>query len=220
MKDPRIAIALAMVACTAAACRQSPSNQAAPNAAAANVSVSRVAAPTPTPTVTPSPSSTPSPRSIMQPSVAPEPVQPPPLLPIDGTVNFPNGGAALDDAAKATLDKLAADPATATGGPVILRGSTDSSGNDADNLAMSRRRARAVAAYLESKGVAKDRIQVIALGEGRPVAPDRNLDGSDNPAGRAKNRRVDIEIDLPAPAPPAEAAAAAAPANTTAAAPQ
>jgi len=133
----------------------------------------------------------------MQPTVTQESVVPPPLVPISGTVGFPNGGAALDQAARDELDKLASDPATAAGGPVILRGSTDSSGSDADNLAMSRRRALAVSAYLKSKGVDPSRIQIVALGEGRPVAPDRNLDGSDNPAGREKNRRVDIEIDLP-----------------------
>jgi OOP family OmpA-OmpF porin len=45
---------------------------------------------------------------------------------------------------------------------------------------------------------------VIALGEARPVAPNANLDGSDNPGGRARNRRVDITVspgEQPAPAP-------------------
>jgi len=32
------------------------------------------------------------------------------------------------------------------------------------------------------------------LGETKPVAPNTNLDGSDNPAGRQKNRRVEILI--------------------------
>ena len=70
-------------------------------------------------------------------------------------------------------------------GAIVLRGSSDSRGSDADNKAASKRRAEAVARYLEAHGVAKDRLTVIALGEDRPVAPNANLDGSDNPAGRA-----------------------------------
>ena len=52
--------------------------------------------------------------------------------------------------------------------------------------------------YLESKDVAPDRISVIALGETRPIAPNANEDGSDNPEGRARNRRVEIEVQPPA----------------------
>jgi len=200
MSSGRLIVASAVLASTIAGCRQAPQQPAEPNTTAPNAAAP-APAPTPTPSTTPTPP--PSPKSIMQPTVTQEQVLPPPLVPISGTVGFPDGGAALDQAARDELDKLAGDPATAAGGPVILRGSTDSSGSDADNLAMSRRRALAVAAYLESKGVSRDRIQIVALGEGRPVAPDRNLDGSDNPAGRAKNRRVDIEIDLPPKTPEA-----------------
>lgn len=192
MTGGRFIVASVVLASTITGCHQAPQHEAAPNTIAPNA-----AAPAPAPTPSAAPAPPPSPKSIMQPTVTQEPVLPPPLVPISGTVGFPNGGATLDQAAKDELDKLAGDPATAAGGPVILRGATDSSGSDADNLAMSRRRALAVATYLEGKSVDRDRIQIVALGEGRPVAPDRNLDGSDNPAGRAKNRRVDVEIDLP-----------------------
>jgi OOP family OmpA-OmpF porin len=40
---------------------------------------------------------------------------------------------------------------------------------------------------------------VIGLGEDRPVAPNAHLDGSDDPEGRARNRRVEIEV-TPVPA--------------------
>ena len=36
--------------------------------------------------------------------------------------------------------------------------------------------------------------QVAGYGETQPVAPNNNEDGSDNPAGRALNRRVDIQF--------------------------
>ena len=86
----------------------------------------------------------------------------------------------------------------------------------------SKKRAEAVAHYLEKHGVAKDRITVIALGEGRPIAPNAKLDGSDDPEGRARNRRVDISVtpgDLPEPAatPSAEPSPIPSPAATAAA---
>ena len=137
---------------------------------------------------------TPAARSIMQPSVVPEPTPTPtPLAPLTETIRFA-AGARLDDAARAVLDQLIANPTTASGGPIILRGSSDSAGSDQDNLIMSRKRAEAVAAYLETKGIAPDRLTVVALGEGRPVAPNVKLDGSDDPEGRARNRRVDIAV--------------------------
>lgn len=152
------------------------------------------AAPTPTPTPAAVASATPSPRSIMQPDVIAEPIAPPPPMPFNATIGFPEGGAKLDTAASQALDAVIANPVTATGGAIVLRGSSDSRGSDADNKAASKKRAEAVAQYLEAHGVAKDRVTVIALGEDRPVAPNANLDGSDNPAGRAKNRRVDLTV--------------------------
>jgi OOP family OmpA-OmpF porin len=185
-----------LAALALAGCQQP--QDAAQNNAAANRTVF-AAKPKPTP----SPTTPPSPRSIMQPDVIEQPILPPPPMPFDARVGFPEGGAKLDEAATQALDAVLANPVTATGGPIVLRGSTDSHGSDADNKAASKKRAEAVAHYLEKHGVAKNRITVIALGEGRPIAPNAKLDGSDDPEGRARNRRVDISVtpgDLPAPA--------------------
>lgn len=149
-------------------------------------------------------------QSIMQPEVAaenpPVPSPTPTAAPsLDTTVLFPVG-AALDAEATAALDHLvAALPAEAA---LVIRGHSDSPGGDAANLSQSRRRANAVRDYLAAQGVAADRITVIALGETRPVAPNANLDGSDDPTGRARNRRVEVEVmpmPAPAPAPPSPA---------------
>jgi OmpA-OmpF porin, OOP family len=132
-------------------------------------------------------------RSIMRPAVAqPEPAPPPPP-PTHVTVPFAEPSPALGDAQTALIDPLIA---RLSGGTdrIVLRGSTDSRGADRRNIAVSRRRARLVAAYLERKGIARDRIAIVALGESRPVAPNMTLDGQDDPAGRARNRRVDIDI--------------------------
>ncbi|QKS02023.1 OmpA family protein [Sphingomonas sp. CL5.1] len=102
------------------------------------------------------------------------------------------------------LDDLLHQPATAAGGRIVLRGNTDSRGSDSANLIVSRRMAEAVRDYLVKNGVDRERISVIALGERRPVAPNAHADGSDDPEGRARNRRVEIEVLLPdTPARPA-----------------
>ena len=188
-------------------------NQAAPGNAVAGKTVFGAPTPTPAPTPTANPGVTPTPRSIMQPNVIDKPILPPPPMPISETVGFPDGGAKLDDAAKQQLDQLASDPVTASGGPIVLRGSSDSRGSDADNKAVSKRRAEAVAAYLESKGIAKERMSIIALGEDRPVAPNAKLDGSDNPEGRARNRRVDVTVTPGSQDDPAPSASSDAPGN-------
>ena len=82
---------------------------------------------------------------------------------------------------------------------------------------MSRLRAEAVRDYLTDKGIAEERITVIALGDGRPAAPNVTLDGSDDPEGRRQNRRVDIEIIVPEAATP-DGADTAAPEATSPAA--
>ncbi|MFV0923384.1 OmpA family protein [Sphingomonas parapaucimobilis] len=110
------------------------------------------------------------------------------------TIGFPQGGAGLDSDAKATLDRLAADPVVRSGN-LILRGHSDSEGDDEANRIMSRKRAEAVRDYLARKGLDRSRMRVIALGETRPVAPNAKPDGSDDSEGRARNRRVEIDVD-------------------------
>jgi len=71
---------------------------------------------------------------------------------------------------------------------------TDSKGNDQYNMKLSQRRAESVVAYLISKGVAMQRLKAKGYGESKPVAPNDNPDGSDNPEGRTLNRRTDFKI--------------------------
>lgn len=143
-------------------------------------------------------------KSIIRPDVEPSPTPTPPAEPVELTVPFPAKGAQPDPEGMALLDRLVADPVFALGGPITIWGHSDSSGSDASNLIASRKRAEAARDYLVQKGVAAERITVIALGEARPIAPNRKLDGSDDPEGRDKNRRVEIKVDLPRAAPAAE----------------
>ncbi|WP_324699268.1 OmpA family protein [Novosphingobium aerophilum] len=138
-------------------------------------------------------------KSIIRDDVAVGPTEAPPLEAVHLVVPFPAKGAKPDDAGRALIDGLLATPTFQAGGPVTLWGHSDSRGSDAENLAASRRRAEAVRDYLAGKGVDRKRIMVIAMGEARPIAPNRKLDGSDDPEGRNRNRRVEIEVRPPEP---------------------
>ena len=77
---------------------------------------------------------------------------------------------------------------------VLIVGHTDSKGTEEYNLDLGLRRAGAVAQALAELGFEPLNIESASGGEGYPVAPNANPDGSDNPEGRQQNRRVDIEI--------------------------
>ena len=71
---------------------------------------------------------------------------------------------------------------------IIAVGHTDSVGTDAYNQKLSIRRAESVKAYLLSKGIEANRVYTEGKGEKQPVADNKTS------AGRAKNRRVEIEV--------------------------
>lgn len=77
---------------------------------------------------------------------------------------------------------------------VRIEGHTDSLGNAAYNLKLSQERADSVKRYLVDHGISSSRLTTKGYGETRPVAPNTKPDGSDNPAGRAKNRRVELHV--------------------------
>jgi outer membrane protein OmpA-like peptidoglycan-associated protein len=80
-------------------------------------------------------------------------------------------------------------------GPVMIQGYTDALGNDAYNQRLSERRARAVKTWFATReGLASMKFLTSGYGARNPVAPNRDPDGSDNPAGRQLNRRVMLII--------------------------
>jgi OOP family OmpA-OmpF porin len=160
------------------------------------------ALPSPAPTISASPSA-----SIIRPDITPHPIDVIPPPPLKLTVGFPDGGSELNAAAKQALMHLLEAEQIDQAWPIVLRGHSDSAGSDRANLAVSQRRAEAVAAWLEDHGVSADRIRIVAFGEQNPVAPNANPNGTPNEPGRAKNRRVDIRIAPPAPAADAEGGA-------------
>jgi len=78
---------------------------------------------------------------------------------------------------------------------VEIQGHTDSKGSEEYNMKLGMRRAESVKAYLGTQGIKTDRISTRSFGKTQPVA-DNELNGHDNPAGRALNRRVVI-IEVP-----------------------
>ncbi len=79
-------------------------------------------------------------------------------------------------------------------GLILISGYTDSKGTDAYNKRLSLVRAQAVKNWFEAQGLHQN-YQTEGLGAANPVAPNANDDGSDNPEGRAKNRRVEIIVN-------------------------
>jgi outer membrane protein OmpA-like peptidoglycan-associated protein len=78
-------------------------------------------------------------------------------------------------------------------GPVRVEGHTDSKGSAGYNQVLSKRRADAVRLWLMHTESLKS-VTFIAAGFGatKPVAPNTAPDGSDDPVGRQRNRRVEL----------------------------
>jgi outer membrane protein OmpA-like peptidoglycan-associated protein len=101
-------------------------------------------------------------------------------------VLFDTGQATLKPGADRAVDRLAQFLKDSPGTDVLIEGHTDSVGTDDYNLALSQRRAQAVADALSARGVSADRVQTKGLGKAYPVA------SNDTQAGRQQNRRVEI----------------------------
>jgi outer membrane protein OmpA-like peptidoglycan-associated protein len=78
---------------------------------------------------------------------------------------------------------------------VRIEGHTDAKGSDAYNQKLSERRAQSVRQWLVQKeGVDGSKMAPQGFGARKPVAPNNKPDGSDDPEGRQKNRRVEIVL--------------------------
>ena len=80
-------------------------------------------------------------------------------------------------------------------GQVRILGYTDGKGSAAYNQALSERRAKSVERwFVEQGGLRQVHFVTQGFGARNPVAPNTKPDGSDNPEGRKKNRRVEIVV--------------------------
>jgi OOP family OmpA-OmpF porin len=101
---------------------------------------------------------------------------------------FDSGSAELTRDCERALDQVAralrASPATR----LIVEGHTDNIGAREVNRRISERRAKAVKAYLLSKGVDSHHAIAIGYGDSRPIADNAT------PEGRKKNRRIEFVV--------------------------
>lgn len=103
---------------------------------------------------------------------------------------------ALKPAAQGTLQKVATVIREQTNGEIRIEGHTDAKGDDGYNQKLSQRRAAAVKNWLGKHGDLKGRrMSTQGFGKHKPIASNTKPDGSDDPEGRQKNRRVDIIVE-------------------------
>jgi len=118
----------------------------------------------------------------------------------------------LTPAARTVLAGVAARIKARATGTVTVTGYTDSIGTDQVNIPLAQARAASVVAALKPNVAgANVSFQAAGMGSADPVAPNTNPDGSDNPAGRALNRRVTISFAAKTLAPPTPPPAPVAP---------
>ena len=143
--------------------------------------------------IVPKPAAAPAPAPVAAPAPAPAP-KPAPAPVAASKVTFAADAffdfdkAVLKPEGKAKLDDLVSKVKGINLEVIIAVGHTDSVGSDAYNQKLSVKRSEAVKAYLVSKGIEKNRVYTEGKGEKQPVADNKSS------AGRAKNRRVEIEV--------------------------
>lgn len=105
-----------------------------------------------------------------------------------GNITFASGSSDLKGSFFKTLNSVAIVLKEYNKTNVIVSGHTDSDGDESKNITLSQERATTVADYLNSQGVAENRLTANGYGSSRPVASNK-ID-----EGKAQNRRVEITI--------------------------
>jgi outer membrane protein OmpA-like peptidoglycan-associated protein len=100
----------------------------------------------------------------------------------------------LNPEAELTLSALGPMIAAKAALAIVVEGYTDSIGTDAHNQRLSEKRAATVRDWLAAHHYLPASTPTKGYGKTHPVAPNAHPDGSDDPAGRQKNRRVEVVI--------------------------
>jgi outer membrane protein OmpA-like peptidoglycan-associated protein len=110
-------------------------------------------------------------------------------------VLFDFDSAEIQPKARQTLARIAQFIGGSAKGQVRILGYTDGKGSAPYNQGLSERRAQSVERWFVDKdGLRHVAFATQGFGARDPVAPNTKPDGSDNPQGRQKNRRVEIII--------------------------
>jgi outer membrane protein OmpA-like peptidoglycan-associated protein len=82
------------------------------------------------------------------------------------------------------------------GRPSRIEGHTDAKGGDAYNIKLSEARATTVRDWMAQHDMVPAATPIKGFGKTKPVAPNTTADRKDNPAGRQKNRRVEVVFNI------------------------
>ncbi len=105
-----------------------------------------------------------------------------------GPVNFEQSQTSILPPGRPVLDRVVMLAATCRRSIIEITGHTDSSGDETQNLVLSRARAAAVADYLVRRGIPRHRIVVAGVGSSEPIADNARR------YGRQLNRRIEIAL--------------------------
>jgi len=94
----------------------------------------------------------------------------------------------LDQKSKTELLKLVDLLKTNSSTKIEISGHTDNVGTEINNQSLSLKRAKEVVAFLNMKGIQKDRIVAKGHGSTKPIA------GNDSEEGKAMNRRIEVKV--------------------------
>ncbi len=114
------------------------------------------------------------------------------IVPLPADILFDFDKADLRPDATPALERAAELLKSFPASPLAVTGHTDAMGDDAYNDPLSLRRAQAVADWIKTNSGRSAAVE--GKGERDPVAANTKPDGSDDPDGRQKNRRVEIVI--------------------------
>jgi outer membrane protein OmpA-like peptidoglycan-associated protein len=107
----------------------------------------------------------------------------------DSVINFPSGSAEVPATTAAFLQNAVDDLKQLPAGHVLeIAGYTDNTGNPAENIALSQRRADAVRDALIKDGANPDTLVAKGYGSADAIA------SNDTPEGRLRNRRIEYHI--------------------------
>ncbi|TAK48681.1 MAG: OmpA family protein [Xanthobacteraceae bacterium] len=106
-----------------------------------------------------------------------------------GRILFESGRAAIERDSVGLLDNLVEVALRCPQATLVIAGHTDADGDDQANMALSERRAKAVADYLAKAGIAADHLKPVGYGRSRPVA------SNDSEDGKALNRRIEFTVE-------------------------
>ena len=110
------------------------------------------------------------------------------------SIMFVYGQVKLLEESQPELDKIVNYMKEYKDAKLVINGHTDSKGKAAYNRRLSAARAHKIRSYLRNEGIKNSRMETHGYGESEPIADNQNADGSDNPSGRQKNRRVEFTV--------------------------